>query len=277
MNSIMSFGKKVMMLHYPRSRFVITTIPVQFAYQSLSVQRWHIWCPSSFQRHTGTFLSHQKWDWKTLTPLSHTGKHTHSSNAKPSIHFLLTTAWSCSVSQGLLEPTNVINDKRNCFYHISIFVPVDEWEWFPFCHTAHRVLWSDVNLGVVNGFCPLWSSCKNRRRQNTVTLNPQHICTGTIATSVADSIKRKTLLQSESIPKRTLQWHRLHSTYSQALCQSFPLVLMASHSYAPTSSYCTLYRWSTAPDSLISWFGGRSVASTFRQTIWGMGLKRHFH
>lgn len=50
---------------------------------------------------------------------------------------------------------------------------------------------------------------------------------------------------------------------------------MASHSYPPTSSYCTLYRWSTAPDSLISWFGGRSVASTFLQTIWGMGLKRH--
>lgn len=48
---------------------------------------------------------------------------------------------------------------------------------------------------------------------------------------------------------------------------------MASHSYPPTSSYCTLYRWSTAPDSLISWFGGRSVWSTFLQTIWGMGLK----
>lgn len=152
------------------------------------------------------------------------------------------------------------------FYHISILVPTNEWERLPWCHTAHGVLWANVNLSVVNGFCPLWSSCKNKKwHLNIMTFNIQ-----------IDAPQKCHLLHyCWTKYLHLLSHYHLHSTYSQALCQSFPLVLMASHSYVPTSSYCTLYRWSTAPDSLISWFGGRSVASTFLQTIWGMGLKRH--
>lgn len=150
------------------------------------------------------------------------------------------------------------------FYHVSIFVPADEREGLPWRHTAHGVLWANVDLSVVDGFRPLWSSCVNKAGINVTTFNTTFKCMRRTSATWRHYCR----------PIQSVTVH-LHSTYSQALCQSFPLVLMASHSYPPTSSYCTLYRWSTAPDSLISWFGGRSVASTFLQTIWGMGLKRH--
>lgn len=47
------------------------------------------------------------------------------------------------------------------FYHISIFIPADEREGFPWCHTAHGVLWANVFHRVIDGLCPLRSSWKN--------------------------------------------------------------------------------------------------------------------
>lgn len=52
------------------------------------------------------------------------------------------------------------------FYHVSIFVPADEREWFPWCHTSHRVLRPDVHLGIVDSLSPLRSRWEKHTKRH---------------------------------------------------------------------------------------------------------------